>query len=44
MEIGCDLGNSPAEITDSFTGTIDEVKVFLAALSEEEIAQQCGKK
>jgi hypothetical protein len=44
MEIGGDLGNSPVEITDSFNGIIDEVKVFLTALSEEEIAEQCGKK
>lgn len=44
MEIGGDLGNSPVEITDSFNGIIDEVKVFLTALSEEEITEQCGKK
>jgi HEAT repeat protein len=44
MEIGCDLGNSPAEITDSFTGTIDEVKVFSTALNDEELRQQCGIK
>jgi len=44
MEIGGDLGNSPAEITDSFVGIIDEVKVYLTALSEEEIAEQCGNK
>jgi hypothetical protein len=44
MEIGGDLGNSPVEITDSFSGIIDEVKVFLTALSEEEITEQCGKK
>lgn len=44
MEIGGDLGNSPVEITDSFHGIIDEVKVFLSALSEEEITEQCGKK
>ncbi|HPM79253.1 MAG TPA: HEAT repeat domain-containing protein [Candidatus Anammoximicrobium sp.] len=44
MEIGGDLGNSAVEITDSFNGIIDEVKVFLTALSEEEIAEQCGKK
>jgi len=42
MEIGGDLGNSAVEITDSFHGIIDEVKVFLTALSEEEIAEQCG--
>ena len=44
MEIGCDLGNSPAEITDSFTGIIDEVKVFSRALTDEEITEQCRKK
>jgi hypothetical protein len=44
MEIGGDLGNSPAEITDSFVGLIDEVKVFLSDLSEEEIEEQCGTK
>ena len=31
-------------LTDSFNGIIDEVKVFLTALREEEIAEQCGKK
>ncbi len=41
MEIGFDTGNSPAEITDPFQGIIDEVKVYHAALSEEEIAEQC---
>jgi HEAT repeat protein len=44
MEIGGDLGNSPVEITDSFVGLIDEVKVFLSELSEEEIEQQWGTK
>jgi hypothetical protein len=44
MEIGGDLGNSPVEITDTFNGIIDEVKVFLTALSEEEITEQCGTK
>jgi len=43
MEIGGDLGNSPVEITDSFNGIIDEIKVFLTALNEEEIVEQCGK-
>lgn len=42
MEIGGDLGNSPAEITDSFVGIIDEVQVYLTELSEEEIAASCG--
>lgn len=41
MEIGFDTANSPAEITDHFQGIIDEVKVYHAALSEEEIAEQC---
>ncbi len=41
MEIGCDAGNSPAEITDNFSGSIDEVKVYRAALSAGEIARQC---
>ncbi len=40
MEIGCSLGTSPAEIRDHFHGTIDEVKVFDAALSTEEIARE----
>jgi HEAT repeat protein len=40
MEIGFDTANSPAEITDSFRGIIDEVKVYQAALSEEEINEQ----
>jgi hypothetical protein len=42
MEIGFDVGNSPAEITDHFVGLIDEVKIFQAALSPAEIARQCG--
>ncbi|MHB8902293.1 MAG: HEAT repeat domain-containing protein [Thermoguttaceae bacterium] len=41
MEIGFDVANSPAEITDHFQGIIDEVKIFGAALSTDEIAQQC---
>ena len=41
MEIGFDVGNSPAEITDHFEGILDEIKVFAAALSAEEIAEQC---
>ena len=40
MEIGFDVGNSPAEITDAFVGLIDEVKVYGAALSAKEIARQ----
>lgn len=40
MEIGFDTANSPAEITDNFQGIIDEVKVYHAALSEEEIAEE----
>ena len=40
MEIGFDLANSPAEITDNFEGVIDEVKVYHAALSAEKIAKQ----
>ena len=43
MEIGFDVGNSPAEITDHFRGIIDEVKIFGAALSAEEIANQCDR-
>ncbi len=39
MAIGFDTGNSPAEITDPFQGIIDEVKVYHAALSEDEIAE-----
>ena len=42
MEIGFDTANSPAEITDHFQGIIDELKVYHAALSEEEIAEQGG--
>ena len=40
MEIGFDTANSPAEITDPFEGILDEVKVYHAALSEDEIAEQ----
>ncbi len=40
MEIGFDTANSPAEITDHFQGIIDEVKVYHAALSEEEISEE----
>jgi hypothetical protein len=40
MEIGFDTANSPAEIIDNFQGIIDEVKVYHAALSEEEIREQ----
>ena len=38
MEIGFDVGNSPAEIADAFEGVLDEVKFFHAALSAEDIA------
>ena len=41
MEIGFDAGNSAIEITDGFEGLIDEVKQFDAALSAEEMVQQC---
>lgn len=41
MEIGFDAANSPAEICDHFEGILDEVKVYHAALSGEEIAEQC---
>lgn len=44
MEIGYDVSNSPAEIIDAFQGVIDEVKVYHAALSEDEIAEQCCPK
>ena len=40
MEIGFDVANSAAEITDNFQGIIDEVKVFNAVLSEEDIAEE----
>ena len=40
MEIGFDTANSPAEITDPFDGIIDEVKIYNAALSAEEIAAE----
>lgn len=39
MEIGFDLGNSPAEITTPFRGVLDEVKFFHAALSAEDIGE-----
>jgi len=42
MEIGFDAGNSPAEITDGFVGLLDEVKVYAAALSAEEIARHAA--
>ncbi len=42
MEIGFDAGNSPAEIVDAFQGTIDEVKVFRAALPAEEVLEEAG--
>jgi len=44
MQIGWDEANSPAEITDAFQGVIDEVKIYGAALSEKEIAEQCEVK
>ncbi|MFW6171026.1 MAG: HEAT repeat domain-containing protein [Planctomycetota bacterium] len=44
MEIGFDIGNSAAEITDHFVGIIDEVKVFHAALTAEELAKFCDIK
>ena len=45
MEIGFDKSNSATEeITDNFEGIIDEVKVFHAALSPEEIAEQAPLK
>jgi hypothetical protein len=37
MEIGFDVANSPAEITDHFEGIIDEVKVYDAVFSKEEL-------
>ncbi|MFH1269298.1 MAG: HEAT repeat domain-containing protein [Planctomycetota bacterium] len=43
MEIGFDVANSPAEITDNFEGILDEVKVYHAALTEKEIAEQGTK-
>lgn len=42
MEIGFDVTNSPAEIVDAFQGTIDEVKVYRAALSAKEIRDEAG--
>ena len=42
MEIGFDVGNSAAEITDPFQGIIDEVKVYHAALAERDIDRQAG--
>ena len=39
MEIGFDLGNSPAEITAPFQGVLDEVKFFHAALSAQDIIE-----
>lgn len=44
MQIGFDLGDSPAETTAQFIGVIDEVKFFQRALSPEEIAQEAGLK
>jgi len=39
MEIGYDVSNSPAEIIDNFEGIIDEVKIYHAALNEDEIGE-----
>ena len=45
MQIGFDSSNSATEeITDNFQGIIDEVKVFHAALSPAEIAEQAPLK
>lgn len=43
MEIGVDLGTSPAEITDAFTGAIDEVSVYDMALTPERLAAEAGR-
>jgi HEAT repeat protein len=40
MEIGFDRGNSAVEITDHFVGIIDEVQVFQADLSADELVRQ----
>ncbi len=37
MEIGFDVANSPAEITDPFQGVIDDVRVYSKALGSQEI-------
>jgi hypothetical protein len=37
MEIGYDVSNSPAEIIDNFEGIIDEVRIYHAALNEDDI-------
>jgi len=37
LEIGFDVGNSPVEITDHFTGLIDEVRFWTKSLSTDEI-------
>jgi len=42
MEIGYDEATSPCEIMEYFEGIIDEVKVYGAALTEKEIAEQAG--
>jgi len=44
MEIGFDVGNSPTELVDNFVGTIDEVRVYEAALPAEEIRKEAGMK
>ena len=41
MEIGFDVGNSAAEISDAFEGVIDEVRMYRTALTAEEIAALC---
>ncbi len=40
MEIGFDVGNSPAELTTHFRGLIDEVKIFATALSAADILEE----
>lgn len=42
MEIGYDEASSPCEIMEYFEGVLDEVKVYGAALTEAEIAEQAG--
>lgn len=40
MEIGFDAGNSPCELVDAFPGVIDEVRMYHAALTGDDIRQQ----
>lgn len=40
MEIGFDAGNSPCELVDAFPGVIDEVRMYHAALAEDDIRKQ----